>query len=228
MLWMGAGIAFWSYAGALSVAARRDWPPLGRKPVQYLAILGFFGSYFLMTWLMHSDAGAPAVIFAVPVLLVGMGLAYRFITFLIGDWFETVHRVATGLDRMRVPKTYDLAEKAEREQDLETAIRLYREEGGRDVADPEPWRRIGEIEVRRGRAEEAAPAFRRALIGLREPEARVTTSFRLADILGRLGRNEEARGVVEGVVREFQGTRFEDFAKERLKILAAPVDKTLG
>lgn len=225
-MWIVPALLFLFYAGLLSYAAAKDWDPLHRKAIQALALLLFFSAYFLTAWLIVS-AGGP-VFLSFPILIVGACCAFRFLGFLVGDWFERVHRAATGLEKITVAKSYDLAEKAEREHDFDGAVRLYREEGGRDPGDPEPWRRIAEIEMKRGRAEEAVPAFRRALVCLREPEAKVTTSFRLADVLGRLGHPDEARGVVEGVAREFPGTRFEEFAKERLKILAAPVDKTSG
>jgi len=218
-VWIVTGALFLFLAGLLSYAGGKDWPPLHRKPLQFAALAGFFGLWFLTIWLFRSETGVLALLFMLPILFVGVGLAYRFLRFLIGDWFETAHRFGIGLDRMTIEKSYDRAEKAERERDLEGAIRLYREETGRDPADPEPWRRIGEIEVRRGRMEHAVEPLRAALTRLHEPEPRATAAFRLADVLRHLNRTDEARALIEGIGREFPGTRIEGFAKERLKNL---------
>lgn len=223
-MWIAAVVVFWAYGGALSLLARRDWAPLRFKVVQAGAIAGFFGLFFLAVWTLSSGSTSRELLLMFPILLVGLGCAFRFVPYVIGEWFESARRSVIGLDSMTVAKTYDLAEKAERDRNLDEAIRLYRAEAERDPRDAEAWRRIGEIEVKRGRPQEALAPFRTALSRLREPEPKTTLAFRLADLLAKQGRTDEAHELVERIAQEFAGTKFEGFAKERLKILARRAD----
>lgn len=211
-MWVAVVVLYLFYSALLSYAAWKDWSLLRFKSVQILALTGFFGLFLLLVNYLF-------LIFALPVLLVAIGLALRFMMFLVADWFETAHRFGTGIDRMTIEKTYDRAEKAEREKNFDEAIRMYAEEGRADPEDPEPWRRIAEIEVTRDRLAESIGPFRRALTMTADPEAKVTVTFRLADILARVDRTGEARELIDGVAREFRGTRYEAFAQERLRAL---------
>ncbi|GEM_PF-5349611 len=222
-MWVAAVVVFWVYGGALSILARRDWPPLRNKLVQAGAIAGFFGLFTIAIRMLSGGVNL-SLLFLFPILLVGLGCVFRFLTFLVGEWFDTARRAAVGVESMRIQKSYDRAEKAERERDWENAVRLYSEEAARDAEDPEPWRRIAEIEVRRERAIESIGPFQAALTRLKEPEARCSAAFRLADILVRLDRADEARRTIESMAQAYPGTKFESFAKERLKILASRAD----
>ncbi|MBI2900982.1 MAG: hypothetical protein HYY17_12420 [Planctomycetes bacterium] len=224
-MWVLAVVAFWSFAGALSVLSRLDWPPLRVKSVQAGAIAGFFALFFVAVWALRSSVGQLALLFSFGIMLGGIVCGFAFFPYLIRDWFDTAHRWATGIDQMKVAKSYDRAEAAERDREWDAAVRLYREEVARDPADPEPWRRIAEIEVRRDRTEASAAPYREALARLREPEPKATLAFRFSDVLVRMGRVEEGRAVLERATADLKGTRFEEFAKERLKNLPVRADR---
>lgn len=216
-MWIAAGAVFLLYAGSLSYAAGRDFKILQSKTVQLLAI-GLFFTLFAMTMgFVQVAHGKQGLIFCFPIILIGIAAAYRFFPYVVGEWFQSGARAVIGLDQMTVRRSYDLAEKAEKDREWGRAVDLYYEETRRDADDPEPWRRIAELEVKRGRLEESLTAFRQAARLMKQVEDHVTVKFRLSDVLMKLGRVEEARRVLEEVARERRGTKFEEFAQERLK-----------
>lgn len=205
-MWIVFAILFFLYAGLLSLAARKNAGFLSSKIVQLLAVGGFFG-------LLYPVAQALGPLLVMPVAFVGFALGVPFLMFLVGDWFDAAARAATGVDSMKLRRTYDAAEKAEREGRLDDALALYRREA---AADPEPRRRAGELLLSKGEVPAALEAFDAALAGIADPEPYATLAFRVADVEAREGRRDAARRRLEDVARRFPGTRFEAYARERL------------
>lgn len=214
-MWTVFAVLFFLYAGLLSVAARRNAVFLESKLVHVPAVLVFFG-------LLYPVADALGPLLVLPVALAGLGLGYPFLTHMIGEWFDAAARSATGVASMKIRRTYDAAEKAEREGRLDDALAFYRQEAARAPADPEPRRRTGDLLLLKGDVPGALEAFRTALAGIAAPEPYATLAFRIADLELREGRPDEARRLLEDVARRFPHTRFEAYARGRLAAAPAP------
>ncbi len=216
-------VLFWSYCASLSVLVRREYA--------FLQTYLFHAGSVTLFVALGSLAGGVLVraghpLFTVPAfaltVIIGVLLGLRYWSFLLGDVVDRVRASALGIDRMKVERTYDLAEKAAHEGDDGAAQRLYEEAAARDPGDPEARRRIAEIHLRRGRTAEAVEALRSALALIGEPEPRATLAFRISDLLAGAGRMEEARALLGSIAREVAGTRLEAYARERLAGLPPP------
>jgi hypothetical protein len=211
-------IALWVFCGTLSVLARREHPVLGHASFQlasvavYVALGAGVAGTFIQ--LGHPLVTVPGFVL---VLIAGVVLGLPYFAFLVSEGMDRLHAAATGIDQMTVRKTFDRAEKAEREGDLDGALARYREEADRDPRDPEPVRRMAEIDLRAGRVTAALDEFRQALSLLERGEAQVVLSFRLSELLEKEGAGEEARRLLERVEQEYPGTRFAEYAQERLR-----------
>jgi hypothetical protein len=213
----GTAILFWAYCGILGVLVKRDPPFLQNGFVQLSSIMGYFLLAGAVAWtFVHTGHPLVTVPGFVLVLFLGVGLGYRYLAFLIHEGVDRLHAASTGIDQMTVRKTYDRAEKARREGDLDRAVDLYREEAARDPADPEPHQRMAEIDLGRGRIPAALEGFRQALARMEKGEAEVTLAFRLSDLLEKEGNTRESRQILEGIERKFEGTKFAEYARERL------------
>lgn len=215
-----AAIVFWTYCGAMSLLARSERPFLqhslfhAASVAVYLALATTVAGTFIGIKGAHPLMTVPAFVL---VLMAGVVIGFRYCSFLISEYMDRIHASATGISGMTVQKTYDVAEKAEHEGDLDRAMALYAEEEARDPKDPEPPRRRAELHLRRGESALALECLRRALGRVEAPEPRATLAFRLADLLEREGRLAEAREVLTALERALPGTRFAQYARERLK-----------
>lgn len=217
-----AAVVFWAYCGVLSAAARSERPFLqsslfhAGSVAVYLALATTVAGAFVGIKGAHPVMTVPAFVL---VLIFGVLIGFRYVSFLISEYMDRLHASATGISTMKVQKTYDLAEKAEHEGDPERAMALYGAEEARDPLDPEPPRRLAELHWKRGEKEPAFAAFRRALQQVQAPEARSTLAFRLADLLVREGRVQEARELLLGLEKALSGTRLSRYVRERLDAL---------
>lgn len=225
MILAGAvAVVFWLYCGVMGVMARSERPFVQNSlfhagsVLVYVVLATAVAGLFIRIPNGHPLMTVPAFVM---VLIIGVLLGYRYWAYLIGEYMDRLHASATGITTMKVQKTYDVADKADHEGDLDRAMALYAEEAARDPKDPEPLRRMAELHLRRGRAAEAFECFRRALPLVSEPEPKSTLAFRLADLLEREGRGDEARVVLQGVERDLAGSRFAQFARDRLSSLDA-------
>lgn len=214
-----AAIVFWTYCGAMSLLARSERPFLqhslfhAASVAVYLALATTVAGTFIGIEGAHPLMTVPAFVL---VLMAGVVIGFRYCAFLVSEYMDRIHASATGISGMTVQKTFDVAEKAEHEGDLDRAMALYAEEEARDPKDPEPPRRRAELHLRRGEKAEALECFRRALGRVEAPEPKATLAFRLADLLEREGRPAEAREVLEALQRSLPGTRYAQFARDRL------------
>ena len=217
-----AAVVFWLYCGVLSAAARSERPFLQNSLLHagsvavYLALATTVAGTFIGIRGAHPLMTVPAFVM---VLIFGVLIGFRYVSFLISEYMDRLHASATGISTMKVQKTYDQAEKAEHEGDLDRALALYGAEEARDPQDPEPPRRQAELHWKRGEKDPAFAAFRRALLRVLAPEARSTLVFRLADLLEREGRVQEARDLLLGLEKAVSGTRLARYVRERLESL---------
>jgi len=214
-----AAVVFWLYCGLLSAAARSERPVLQHSLFHagsvavYLALATTVAGAFIGIKGAHPLMTVPAFVM---VLIIGVLIGFRYVSFLISEYMDRLHASATGISTMKVQKTYDLAEKAEHEGDLDRAMALYGAEEAHDPQDPEPPRRLAELHWKRGEKEPAFGAFRRAILRVRAPESRSTLAFRLADLLEREGRAVEAREILLDLEKAVSGTRLARYVRERL------------
>jgi len=212
-------VVFWAYCGSMSLLARTDRPLVQNVLFQMSTAVLYCSLAGGVAW-TFIQAGPPLMTVPAFVLVIifGVLLGYRYLAFLISETFDRVHSAATGIAHMKIEKTYDVAEKAEHDGDVERALGLYREESARDPEDPEPLRRMAELELRRGAVREGLDLLRRALDRVTAAEPRSTLAFRLTDLLEREGRGDEARAILESIERDHAGTRFAAYARERLSL----------
>ncbi len=209
-------LAFWACCAALSALSRPDRPILQGPFLFAAAASVYFALASLVAWTFirmgHPFVTVPGFVF---VLVLGTLLAYSFWASLIGEFVDCIHGAATGLDAMKVERTYDRAAKLEREGDLDGALAAYEDAAAKDARDPEPRRRMAEIHLRRGEADRAFERFREALALLEGDEDRASLAFRLSDLLVEAGRIAEAKAVLEDASRALVHTRFAGFARTR-------------
>lgn len=222
------GIAF-VYAVLCSYLALRKRDLLRIPWINYVLVVGFLTLLFLMMrTLAGAEAGGYGSAFATAITVAGtiVLLAFCFspyVLFLIVEITGRAHRSLTGIDGMKVAKTYDVAEKLEKERRHEEALRLYEEEAGKDASDAEARRRAGELCLKLDRPDDAVRWFREAIGRIEETENRVTLTFRMAEVIDqKLGNREEARRLLEEVAARHVGTPFERFAQERLGRMQPP------
>lgn len=170
-------LAWLAYTALLSwVAWRRLLPPL-LTPLGTL--IGLWGYFVLMV--LTVSHGFALTSFA---MMPFASLVLPFLIRCVEVWFSAVHRWAHGVDAMKPVRTYDLAEKAEREQDLDEAIRCYRDVYAvRDPTDPVPHLRLGELWIRRGDRAQGVAALRRGAELSDNIEQTLIAAFRAAEFM---------------------------------------------
>jgi len=213
---------FWSYCGFMSVLARKDHPILARRgmmiPASVAAYVVLIGVCLFAFLAQARGFNAIFLMFGLAfVLIAGVLLGYPYLAFMVGEVFDRTHRVAVGIARMKVRPTYDLAAKAEREKRLEDALDLYRQGALEHSDDPEPLRRMAEINLLRGKVDDALACLKEAYPRVVESEEKASLAFRAADLFARAGRAVEARELLESTARDLAGTPFEAYARDRLR-----------
>lgn len=163
------------YCGLLSWLASRRFPPLLTRLGTVLGVAGFVA-------LAGATIGRhPAYVF--PMMICPF-LLLPFLTRALEVWLHAAGRITLGVDRMKPVRTYDLAEKAVHDQNIDEAIRLYREVyAPRDPNDPVPHFRVAELLLRQGRRGEAAVEFQTAARLFEDPQNALIAAFRAADLM---------------------------------------------
>ncbi len=213
---------FWGYCGFLSAMAKGEG--IHQHPLFHLGSVAVY--VLLLCWAAWSIAGRIASpLFAVPfvalVAIIGVFLGLRYWAAMLGEYIERTHAAAIGVGGMKVEETYDTASKAEHESRWADAIAIYEAAAARSPEKAEPLRRAGEAYVKAGRKEEGVRCLGAALSLVEDPEDRATLAFRIAELLARdLGRPADARRVIEEAIKQLEGTKFEGFARDRLKSLS--------
>ncbi len=221
MIWAGLFmLLYWSYCGGMSLLAKGQSGFLQSTLVHVASAVVYvvLASLVAFTFVQQGNPFLTVPAFVL-VLILGTLLGLRWWGLMLSEYIDRAHASATGTSNMKVEKTYDRAAKAEREGDLERALAAYGRAAADDPKDPEPLRRMAEIHLRRGDRERAFERFRQALPLIASHEGRATLAFRLADLLIESGRQPEARSHLEAVERDLAGTRFAEFARERLGAL---------
>jgi tetratricopeptide (TPR) repeat protein len=217
------------YAAFLWFFVRGDSGLRDKAVANWIAFAGFWAlaawvaiSTRLVTGDVREGAqGAVGLLGALVVITLAIIIAIPFWMHLVGLFAEGGIRSVLGIERMKVEKTFDVADKAEHEKRYDDAIKLYLVAAAEAPAEPEPFRRAGDAALKNGATEEALDYFKRALARTTNPEDVASLAFRIAELLARtLGRRDEARQTLEKTATQLAGTRFEQFARDRIKSLA--------
>ncbi len=220
VLW---GTAWFAVAGGLSWLSAREHPLTERRGYGALGLLALLVAALGVADAAHGASGGAAhfgLAAAAGLLIFGVFLAIPFFRGLMGGGWESLHRWGLGLNRMKVERSYDRPERALREKrwsEAEAGFLEAAEEG-----DPTPWRRAGDARLAAGDPEGAIEAFRRALAVTVPAEDRASMWFRIADLERGRGDVDEAIRVLQASAKDLAGTRFADYAKERLAGLQSP------
>lgn len=225
---MSAGVAFFLIlvynAGIGAYASRQAEQTTGRWRRSALLRWGLAGGAlplygFLVSDLMGGGAGlehgvSPFVAFPVMAMAALTFVPYGVLMF--GNSLSDAKRWLFSEDQVRIVKTYDQAEAAEKRHDWERATELYAREVDADPTDLEARRRLAEVLIRRGRPGEAAAQISALLPQVGDPEMRLNLGFRLADLHAGLGDRGAAHEVLTRTAFAVRGTKWEKFAQERL------------
>ena len=225
-----AGGIFLGYVGALWLFVRSDNPLRDKAGVNWLLFAGFWLLAAVVvvsvrdvtgTVRAENPGGAVGLGIALCILILGILLAVPF-------WMHLLHLLAdagvksvlVNAAHMTVEKTFDLADKAEHDKQYDEAIKLYLLAATEAPEEPEPWRRAGEAAWKKGSRDEAIDYLRRALIRTASPEDVASLAFRVAELLDReMGKRDEARVTLEQAAGRLKGTKFEEYARDRLRAM---------
>jgi tetratricopeptide (TPR) repeat protein len=157
------------------------------------------------------------VVVGLGICLVGLAFHGVPVYYCLMHFVRGVGRAAAGLDQIALSKSYDRAEGAESRGNLEEAAALYRQELDTDPEDTEARRRLAELLVKQGRAQEAVPEFETVVEQVADREKRYAATFRLAEVLEEeLGRRQEAAELYRRIVEEDPRSRYAQYARSRL------------
>jgi tetratricopeptide (TPR) repeat protein len=218
------------YAAFLWFFVRGDSGLRDKAGANWIAFAGFWA---LAAWVALSTRAQTGIVregnviaafgllAALLVIVAAIIIAIPFWMHLVGLFAEGGIRSVLGIERMKVEKTFDVADKAEHEKRYDDAIKLYLVAAAEAPAEPEPFRRAGDAALKNGATEEALDYFKCALARTTNPEDVASLAFRIAELLARtLGRRDEARQTLEKTATQLAGTRFEQFARDRINSLA--------
>jgi tetratricopeptide (TPR) repeat protein len=211
-----SALAFFGYCVALYAYGRSNLPGRDRVIV-HVPIVAFF--WFFAGWMllaMGIKTGPMGALFGFFAIAVGLCIALPYVHCLLSALAEGPLRAWIGVERMTVERSYDEAGRAERERRLDDALRLYLEAAAQAPDEPEPHRRAAEVALQAGRGPEAIDHLRRAFDRTTENESRANLAFRLAELLNRHDRREDARALLASLADELRGTKYEEFARARL------------
>ncbi|MBM4082009.1 MAG: tetratricopeptide repeat protein [Planctomycetes bacterium] len=161
------------------------------------------------------------VLSKVALCIVGLMFHAYFIAFAIRHHLlDVLPTVLMGDDRLRMPKTYDRAEKAERARDFAQAAQLYREAVAQDPKDLEARRRLAEVHVQLGDYDAAIRELTAALAETAELDLRGPLVVRLAEIL--VQHRNDRMAALERLYKfkdEAAGTRHAEYVQARIEAL---------
>ncbi|MBM4083305.1 MAG: tetratricopeptide repeat protein [Planctomycetes bacterium] len=157
----------------------------------------------------------------VAMLLMALLLQARLVYFVVSHYVTDLFPAwVMGDDRLRMPKTYDRAEKAERAREFAQAAQLYREAIAQDPKDLEARRRLAEVHVQLGDYDAAIRELTAALAETAELDLRGPLVVRLAEIL--VQHRNDRMAALERLYKfkdEAAGTRHAEYVQARIEAL---------
>ncbi|MBI2919976.1 MAG: hypothetical protein HYY18_02705 [Planctomycetes bacterium] len=117
---------------------------------------------------------------------------------------------------LKVEPTFDQAEAAEKRQDWEGALRLYRIAAQKEPQHAETRRRLGEAYLRVEDLDQGIMELRAAMGLSEDPEKKVTVAFRVCDLLvERKSDAFNAELILRSLEKDHAGTRVAELARIR-------------
>jgi tetratricopeptide (TPR) repeat protein len=184
-----------------------------------------FSCAFAVSSLPLGPSGPYDIIGAAAAVLTPAIAASSWLPFLwgLGAWIIVrLSRAMLGDERVARHFSFDKAELAENRRDYQTAKQLYLKAIEQMPLRPEPRLRLAELLIRIRRYPDAAEQLKAALGLTQDMENRARLAFRLAEALALAGQREAAVATLQDFEREAGGTKYADFARERLAALSAP------
>lgn len=187
-------------------------------------VIGLLVYLYLMATGHRLGAGGSMIGGAGNALIVFCGLLIiavvnaPVIANILGSYLVGAARWMSGINNIRVSKTYEKAEAAEKDGDLEKAAGIYRQELNDDPEDPTAHRRLAELLLELERTEEAIAEFEKARVFLEEDKDNwCNVTFRLAEVIADVtDRTEEAEGLYREVIERYPESDFATYARDRL------------
>jgi len=171
-------------------------------------------------------SGPEMIIIVVACPLVGLAWA-AFFAFLVVETISGLTRSALGLDQIRVPPAFSLADAAIARRDYADAERLLRELVETHPDEPEPPRRLGELLLILNRPTEAMACFREAERRDTDPSGKMTARFAVAEILAdRLKDPPAAIRCLEEFLEQHADQAQSEYVEERIRRLRARLNPT--
>lgn len=229
LFWLLFLLSFgWNVAIAIVAVRANDDPSNPWRRSRALRLGLGAGAVGLMLGFVLASHDDPLVSIPMKVFL---GLTFApYAVLLGGHSFDTVRAWMRSDHQVKVEKTYDRAEAAERMHDWDRAIALYEEELAADPADLEARRRLAEALVLRGRLPEAVRHLATVLPAVIDREKRAHLAFRLAELHERQGDADAARRVLLDLIVHAPGRQLEEGVRVRLARLerAVPAARAAG
>ena len=219
----------------------------------WMALVGAFGVACSLTTWLHEGLRAAAwfrrAATAVFIALVGLAISCArfetradaffiiigmtvvvftwapFFAYCISELVGRLARRAMSLDSMRVPPPLSRAEGAERRQDYEKALRLYRSAAEEHPDEPEPCRRLAELYLKLDRPDAAIESFRDAQDREKAPGVKVMMTFAISEILADVkGDAASARNELQRFLDRHPESESRSYLEERIRRLDAQLD----
>ncbi|HEU4339682.1 MAG TPA: hypothetical protein VFS19_06400 [Planctomycetota bacterium] len=218
MLWLaGAALLFWTVCGFLS-ASSRDNP----RGIIVIGLVTLVPAFLIVVAAAMGAVGNPmfGLVLVIVVLIPAVLLLLPWLSHALGEAVEGIGRAATGVESMKLRRSYDAAEKLMFEKKFDDAEREFLAGAAIEVEDPEPLRRAGEASLAAGRVEGAVRHFRGALAKIKSEEDRASLGIRIAELEERrLGDRAGARRTLEQLLPDLWPGKWGDYVRERLEKL---------
>lgn len=121
-----------------------------------------------------------------------------------------------GDAKLKIEPTFDQAEAAEKRQDWEGALRLYRIAAQKEPEHAETRRRLGEAYLKAEDLDQGIMELRAAMGLTEDPEKKVTVAFRVCDLLvERKSDAFNAELILRSLEKDHAGSRVAELARMR-------------
>lgn len=227
MAWFAvSAVLLWAICLGLTVASRQDQPFFHRPAFIFTGVASLaagFGLLVLGSSAAAENERAYGPLFVIMGFVPGLLLLIPWLIRVVAIVTDEAQRSVTGLDHMKVRRSYDEAGRLMHERRFDEAEREGLEGAVEQPDDPEPLRLAGEAALAAGRVQDAVGHFRGALARITSDEDRASLAIRIAEIEERrLGDAAGARRTLERILPDLYPGKWGDYVRERLDRLGRP------
>jgi tetratricopeptide (TPR) repeat protein len=197
---------------------------LSRKRWFQIGGLAVFLALTMLTWRstrssMNRGGQQAATDFIVTMIsMMAVGLFWvLFLLHSLGGIVANTVRSLLSLDDLYVPPPYSLVDAAIAKRDYPTALQRLLEVVRDYPEEPVPLRRLGDLYLLMGRADEAVEAYRRAVVVEPDSEQKLLYVFSASEVLADV-RNDPVSALteIERFLAGFPQVKGREFADERM------------